>query len=249
MKRFFKPETSPVFLFIIGAMKCGTSSLAGALNDHPDIALGAYKEPNFFAERGRKITDLEEFLKGWKRGARYRLDASTCYSKFPTFGDCARTIRQQVPGAKYIYLMRDPIDRIESQVAHQIAKDPARYEDFVRRGEDIRFYRHALIVSSYASQLDLYQPEITDGRMFLQKFEDMLADEKAFLSALWAFLDIEAPKKPLGILHRNKRVTDAPHVDKVKLSKTARAMLRSALADDMAQLHEKYGIDVSSWGF
>lgn len=249
MKRFFKPETSTAFLFVIGAMKCGTSSLAGALNSHPDIALGAYKEPNFFAEKGRKITDPEEFLKGWKRGIRYRLDASTCYSKFPTFGDCARTIRQQAPGAKYIYLMRDPIARIESQVAHQIAKNPTRYDDFVRRGEDIGFYRHALIVSSYASQLDLYRPEVTEGRMFLQKFEDMLVDEQAFLTALWAFLDIEAPKKPFAIRHRNKRETDAPHVNKVKLSETARAMLRAALADDMARLQSRYGIDVSSWGF
>ena len=36
-------------LFIIGAQKSATTSLAAALSKHPDIFIGEIKEPNFFA--------------------------------------------------------------------------------------------------------------------------------------------------------------------------------------------------------
>ncbi len=37
-------------LFIIGSPKCGTTSLANWLNDHPQIFMSKRKEPEFFCD-------------------------------------------------------------------------------------------------------------------------------------------------------------------------------------------------------
>jgi hypothetical protein len=37
--------------FVLGAARCGTTSLHYYLDQHPDIAMSAVKEPNFFLFR------------------------------------------------------------------------------------------------------------------------------------------------------------------------------------------------------
>src|SRR5262245_35065298 len=47
MHRFVDAMKKPTF-FIIGAPKCGTTSLAAWLADHPDIFMSPTKEPHYF---------------------------------------------------------------------------------------------------------------------------------------------------------------------------------------------------------
>ncbi|NVJ96998.1 MAG: sulfotransferase [Alphaproteobacteria bacterium] len=246
---FLRKSREATFLFIIGAMKSGTTSLAGALKKHPDIALGSNKEPNFFADRGRKMETLEDYLSGFDGRARYCLDASTAYAKHPGFGPCAHNIRRQFPDARYIYLMRDPVARIESQLAHQVSRHPEQFADFEARGETLAFYRPLLNVSSYALQLDQYRPEYESGRIFLSSFESMIGNENVFWEGLWTFLGLRVPRKRIILEKRNPRRQDVSDVRQIRLSESARAMLREALKDDMERLHREYGVDVSAWGF
>lgn len=246
------------FLFILGAMKSGTSSLAGVLNQHPDIMLGTQKEPAFFTEGGSEISDVAAYLRLWKQpflkrliGPRpkYLLDASTAYSKYPFRGDCAGMIRGCTTGARFIYLMRDPVDRIESQVAHIVAASEAAAEKYQRRGDALRYYRRALQISSYAGQLQQYEAEWQAGRVLLLRLDDLKANPQETLAKVWDFLEIAPPKEPIALERKNARKTHLDHVRKVRLLSEIRATLHEALADDMATLSETYGVNVSDWGF
>ena len=50
-------------LFLIGAPKCGTTSLASYLSDHPQIFVSDPKEPHFFNtdSENRKTWNWEEY--------------------------------------------------------------------------------------------------------------------------------------------------------------------------------------------
>jgi hypothetical protein len=42
-------------LFIIGAMKAGTTSFHNMLNQHPEISMSTIKEPVYFAKKHLKV--------------------------------------------------------------------------------------------------------------------------------------------------------------------------------------------------
>src|SRR5215203_1440614 len=46
------------FLFIVGAPRCGTTTLAHFLKDHPSVGFPVVKEPHFFSQNDlRSLTD------------------------------------------------------------------------------------------------------------------------------------------------------------------------------------------------
>jgi len=100
-------------LFVIGAMKSGTSSLHATLAAHPQIFMCRKKEPDYFIEQCN-----------WSRGERWYLslfaragdkpiigESSTGYTQAPRFHGVPQRIRGFRPDARFVYIMRDPIER------------------------------------------------------------------------------------------------------------------------------------------
>jgi hypothetical protein len=111
----------PAFGLVIGAMKCGTSALFAALRRHPSVAPSRLKEPRFF------ISDVEQ-----AKGIHWYLDlfdydpdrhkiafeAATYNSMLPLFTGAAERMLKTGWQFRFIYLVRDPIQRIESHYLH-----------------------------------------------------------------------------------------------------------------------------------
>jgi hypothetical protein len=112
-------------LFIIGAMKSGTTYLWNLLSSHPSIFMCRPKEPSYFVEPGQ----LQKLSYGiWRQGywkseeAYLKLfrsagiatilgEASSYYLHLPFASGVPERICQFNPDARLIYLMRDPIER------------------------------------------------------------------------------------------------------------------------------------------
>ncbi len=101
--------------FIIGAPKCGTTSLAQWLAEHPRIYMSpVIKEPCYFAKDLRSdhewIDSWEAYLSLFEGAGPEHLavgEASTCY----LFSKVAvPLIEETLPGAKYIVMIRNPVD-------------------------------------------------------------------------------------------------------------------------------------------
>jgi hypothetical protein len=107
-------------LFIIGAAKCGTTSLHHYLDQHPDISMSQLKEPDVFSER-REVPRYEAYEGLLDCDAPYRGESSTSYTRYPIEADAAPRIHAAVPDAKLIYLVRDPIERAISDYVHHVA--------------------------------------------------------------------------------------------------------------------------------
>ena len=111
--------------FIVGAPKCGTTSLYETFRSHPDLFLPfsetnywKYKEPYFFCEEliawdGLRIQDEESYLNLFSEAHTAQLageaTALYLYSK-----KTPQRIKQFAPDAKIIILLRHPVDMMVS---------------------------------------------------------------------------------------------------------------------------------------
>ena len=151
--------------FLIGAMKCGTTSLRTYLGAHPDIFMSSPKEPTHFVDKEQlrpywpQLVDdgywglasyLDLFLPG--KGAKVVGESSTNYSKLPEISGVAERIWNFNNNAKILYIMRDPIERT---ISHY--KDALFHRREHRNiAEAVGQNPHYRAVSHYALQLKPY---------------------------------------------------------------------------------------------
>jgi hypothetical protein len=102
-------------LFILGAARCGTSSLHTILGQHPDIHANREKEPTFFVGQGQIVTNPVEYLKLFDSPKRYRLDSSVSYLVCP---ETAPVLRELFPDARFIVSLREPKARAYALYRH-----------------------------------------------------------------------------------------------------------------------------------
>lgn len=235
------------FGLILGGMKCGSTSLYDYLVTHPQVARCRVKEPNFFSvPKGR---GPERYVGLWRDfdPARHRvaLEASVSYAKLPRYGGTAAAIEayRQHTGATFrmLYIMRNPIDRAESHIAHNISKGRCSHDDYSS------VMRLAIDTSRYAMQLARYRRIAGPDGLLLLNFDELRADPQALLQRSARFLGLDdftfEIRPPSNV---RSAVNDSTSF---RLPEVERAWLRAALAEDMGTLGRKYGFDVSGWGF
>ncbi|MCB9835367.1 MAG: sulfotransferase [Phycisphaera sp.] len=102
-------------------MKCATTTLAVQLAAQDGVFISDPKEPNFFSndEIYAKGTSWYESLFESAEGCSLVGEASTHYTKLPTYSQTIERFRAVLPDVKLIYVMRHPIDRVISQYMHE----------------------------------------------------------------------------------------------------------------------------------
>ena len=146
------------YCIIIGAMKCGTTSLFHSLSQYcPAIAPSKVKDTKFFVDRergGNWEKGLDWYLTMFPQCDRkIKLEASTHYSKYPDCSDVPKRISQQFDRVKLIYLVRDPLQRLLSHFFHNILVD-CKELDIQRSLTDLP--NKYINYSDYALQLSQY---------------------------------------------------------------------------------------------
>jgi len=102
--------------FIIGAPKCGTSSLADWLSAHPHVFFSPFKEPHYYAHdlRGRQVSTQAGYERLFRKAGPEHLasgEASTWY----LYSDTAvPKILEEHPRARLIVCLRNPVDMAPS---------------------------------------------------------------------------------------------------------------------------------------
>lgn len=136
-------ERWPDFL-AIGAPKAGTTALFRAIARHPEVSLPAAKEPRYFTSPGKRpsfpgpggkesadsvIHDRHEYLELFKKcsGSQKIGDGSTGYLYHPA---ASANCYSQVPTARLIAVLRQPVSRAYSQWLHLRHKGVEDIEDF-----------------------------------------------------------------------------------------------------------------------
>lgn len=101
-------------LFIVGAMKSGTTSIHNYLNTHPEIFMSKKpKEPRYFVKELNWSKGEDWYLSLFELAGDARIigESSTDYTKLPVYQGVAQNIASFNPEARIIYIMRDPVER------------------------------------------------------------------------------------------------------------------------------------------
>jgi hypothetical protein len=184
-------------LFIIGAMKSGTTSLHAYLGTHPDVFMSEPKEPGYFVE---EMT--------WSRGEPWYLslfagagsaavvgESTAAYSMVPRFPGVPGRIARFNSEVRFVYLMRNPLARTVSHYWHMVQHHCERRDLFTA----VREHPPYVNVSNYSMQLTPYFETFGRERVQTLTFEELVADPVAVVQKLFAWLGVDAAFVPPNI--------------------------------------------------
>jgi hypothetical protein len=200
------------FALIIGAMKAGTSSLFKYLSQHPEISPCRLKEPLFFSDKRlyAKGFNYYQNLWNWNPDAhKIALESTVQYTRVthpnPHYGNAAENIAQFQASThtdfKFIYIMRNPLDRIESHYTNGRAH---LHEDTAKSlAEEIN--SEVIDTSRYAMQLKEYYNRFPSENILLLDLENLKKNPFELLKKICRFLEINSNYKfqELNINHNS----------------------------------------------
>lgn len=244
----------PDFL-IVGAQRCGTTSLYKTLAEHPDVLpAGLHKGVHYFDtdyERGplwyrsHFPTKVRARVAEQHRGVRPITGEASPYYMFHPLAP--ERIARDLPEARLVVLLRDPVERAYSAYVHERARgfESLSFEDALAAeperlaGEEDRLVREPGYVSRvhqhnaylargrYVDQLERLEAQVGRDRLCVVDADELFVDFTTGFSRVRDFLGL-AEWMPATFEQRNAR-------PRTKLEPEVRARLE----DHFAQYDER----------
>lgn len=176
-----------VDFMIVGAMKCGTSSLARALAAHPGVCFSRPKEPQFF----NRVTAWRQALPRYHalfapRPGQLLGEGSVQYTWFPEYLGTPQRLHEYNPALRLIYLMRHPVERVVSHYAHELVRGRVKGPPEAVVLRDPAYVNR----SRYAVQIRPYLERFPREQVLLLVFEEMVAAPRETLETVLRFLGL-----------------------------------------------------------
>jgi Sulfotransferase domain len=142
-------------LLVVGAAKCGTTSLHYYLSLHPEIHMSTPKELNFFQDP-KCMDRLDLYAAFFDERSPVRGESTTIYSMHPVIPLVPQRISSALPAVKLIYLVRDPVERAFASYVEEVthAMERRTFEDAFRDVDDP--YNRYVAASRYATQIERF---------------------------------------------------------------------------------------------
>lgn len=210
--------------FVIGAPKCGTTSLYESLALHPQVSFSSQKEPRYFSNQEKWDKGEEWYHSLFDNNAKaHRIDGSTSYSEAwrDRYKISAQRIHRYNPEAKIIYCVRNPISRMISEwkqvryllsTGHPFIASTTGMNQCTTLPEDVMNYPGFLGTSNYWECIRPYRELFGDDQIQVLFLEDLREDPKNHLTRVAQFLDIDKHLYPVSSL---KHTHDSKHKGEV----------------------------------
>lgn len=180
--------TLPDFI-IVGAMKCGTTTLFRHLGKHPEIGLSRDKETDFFLAETDFARGLGWYSDQFRPGARVYGEASPNYTKRNEFPGVPARIHSCLPDARLIYMVRDPVERFVSQYLHHM--NAGEIDIPPDRILATPAGRHYLDCSRYHYQLIAYLEHFAREQILVLCLDEMRRHPAILLRRTFSFLGVD----------------------------------------------------------
>ena len=193
-------------LFVVGAMKCATSTICVYLENHPDIYFLKNTDPHFFSQSTNIDEEMPGYLDLFKEAGdeKYVGEGSNSYSNIDLYPHSAERIAAFNPNAKIIYSVRNPIDRLISAWGQLRAQSPDVFSHDINeaiRDKPERIYNASL----YWRQIETYRRHFDDSQIFISFVEELQSEPEKTLGELSEFLGVPYnPPQSADELWKNK---------------------------------------------
>jgi len=205
-----RSSSKPNF-FILGAPKCGTTSMAVWLGEHPDVFIPAMKEPNFFNSDDNRqplwgVVTLEayEALFTGAAAATAIGEASVFYLSSTV---AVKNILRYQPAARFIVMLRNPVEMAPALHAEMLIHGLENVRSF-QTAWDLQYHRrhgrHVPLLSGswrralfYAdlcalgSQLQCLFAIVPRERVLIILHDDLVADPRREYLRVLRFLELD----------------------------------------------------------
>jgi hypothetical protein len=213
MKASALPDPSR-FAFIVGAPRCGTTTLASFLQQHPDVCFSAVKEPHYFSlhdlggldDEALRQRVNEEYLARFFDdcgGKEMMAEGSVTYLYAP---EKMEPILRMWPEAKFVIALRDPLSMLPSLHARLLVTGDENIADFThawdkvgdraqgrsipRSAIDPRFLRYDE-AGMLGSRVDQFFKAVGRERCEVVLFDDLASNPDGTYRRLCAFLGLK----------------------------------------------------------
>jgi hypothetical protein len=248
------PRELPTY-FIVGAKRAGTTSLDEYLNAHPLVLRGLVEKgcryydvnygrgPEWYRNQLLPVSEVDRLER--KLGQRPILGESSPYYAFHP--EAPARIAQDVPDARLIFMLRDPVQRAWSHYRYEVARgfeeldwaeafaaETDRLADPDPASRD-RNHRHFSYVarSRYAEQLDRLRASFDPEQILVIESEQLFADPAATMEVVFAHLSLEPVPMESYATFKGQSASAVPA--------EAEALIREAVADDVERLEDLLG--------
>ena len=236
----------PDFL-VIGAPKAGTTALHAALAGHPALYMSPIKEPKFFLSDGPPPTrggpgDALTYREHvWKRadyealfdaapGGTLRGESTPLYMYDR---EAMRRIRDLLPEARLIAIIRDPVERAHSNWTHLWSAGLEPVGDFIQAcGEEERriaagwaSFWHYTALGRYGEQLEHIFSLFPREQVCVIRYRQLVDQPAATLDGIFGFLGVEP-----GVVTEVPRQNVTAHPEATLAHRAVGQVLRSGSA-------------------
>jgi hypothetical protein len=172
-------------------MKSGTSTLAAQLSEQAGIFVTTPKEPNYFSDDDVHARGADWYASLFAAAAPGDLkgEASTHYTKLPTYPDTVARARAALRAPRLVYMIRNPVDRAVSHFIHEWSQGEMTDDmtaEFARHPELVDYGRYAMQIRPWIEAFGAEAVHVTS-------LEAMQADPRGVLSEVAAFIGHEGP--------------------------------------------------------
>lgn len=168
------------FLIIAGAPRCGTTSLFNYLSCHPEINAATTKEVRFFLDEDYPLPRACRFEQGLSEYTRYFPGWQACDDKVLMeaspdylFSKTALKIRETLPNARLVFILRDPKERLVSCFRY------AMQRGFLEQTTTFNDYVERQLMSEATTDAPLHFRALEQGRYeyYLKPFREKMGDQ------------------------------------------------------------------------
>jgi len=204
-------------LFIVGAPKCGTTSLHKYLEQHPAVFMSNPKEVNYFSKeeleaqklyyQDFKVKDESSYLKLFEKASETQTvigEASVSYLFYPRV---ANKIKAFNPDAKIIIILRDPVKRAWSHylMDKRMGLVKKSFNEIFQSPQKTNalFFQQYFLLGNYYTQVKRYHEVFGSDKIFILFSKDLIENAEDEMQTLFNFLEIPPIKINTSAKHNS----------------------------------------------
>ncbi len=230
-------------LFVLGAAKCGTTSIYSYLQQHPEVHMSPVKEPSFFCSEFQVVSNPIDYFGLFECGMEKKVvgEASHVYFSNP---DTPPVLNTLFPDARFIVILRNPALRSYSlyqfmrQLGYEtipsfeeaLAEEERRFNDpsFLTGCPqyfwNFMYYRSSL----YDEQLMRYFSLYDRSRFFIMSLAELAGEPQLWMEKIFRFVSV-SPDAVIDYTPSN--VSDYPG-----MSRSIQTMLEMRFASMLSRI-------------
>ena len=202
------PSPLPNFL-IVGAAKCGTTSLYHYLRQHPDVFMSPVKEPRFFSggalrkgigpgdalEASRAVRTFDDYCRLFEKSIGKSAVGEASVETMFFYQQAIPAIQRHLGDPRIVIILRDPVDRVYSTYNYLVQDgwenlpfaDALNKEDQRKRSGYGWIWRYQE-VGLYAGQVRAFQEHFSRVHVIL--YDELKSNAIKMIKSVYSFLDV-----------------------------------------------------------